>query len=194
MQRRKFLLGMGSLAAGGAAAMGTSATSMVRANRSVSASVTGDANANLGLVPKSQHAGYEDNELTLYFNSLNEDANTRFENIFWIRNNGNQNLSVEAYTTDGGNLNGWDSTDFALYWSQNELNSAGAFPIADDGYRAMHNTDNVSDPSGNGPTQEIPRISPGEAIAVHPQFFLKDDDGTGDVPDTFEFYASHTDL
>jgi hypothetical protein len=192
MQRRKFLTGVGALAAGTAAAVGTGATSQIRAERSVTASVTGDASANLGLEEQSEYAVYSDGELTLQFNNLNENANTRFENVFFIRNNGNQDLSVQAYTLDNsGNFDGWSSGDFALYWSQNQTSGPGDFPLP---YEALHDVTNVSDPSNSGPSKAIPRLSPGEAIAVHPMFFLKGDENEGDTPSTIDFYATHTNL
>lgn len=49
MQRRKFLVGLGSLAAGGAAAMGTGAFSRLEADRDISVEVVSDANAFLGV-------------------------------------------------------------------------------------------------------------------------------------------------
>ncbi|MDR5673202.1 hypothetical protein RH858_08575 [Halalkaliarchaeum sp. AArc-GB] len=49
MERRKFVIGMGSLAAGGAAAMGSGAFSTVEADRTVSVSTANDADAYLGL-------------------------------------------------------------------------------------------------------------------------------------------------
>jgi hypothetical protein len=49
MDRRKFLIGLGSLAATGAAAMGTSAFTSVSAQRSVSVTLADDSNAFLGL-------------------------------------------------------------------------------------------------------------------------------------------------
>jgi hypothetical protein len=48
MQRRKYLAALGSLAAGGAAAMGTGAFTSARVNRSVSVNVANDANAYIG--------------------------------------------------------------------------------------------------------------------------------------------------
>jgi len=49
MERRKLLVGMGSLAAGGAAATGTGAFSSVSANRTVDAAIVADENAYLQL-------------------------------------------------------------------------------------------------------------------------------------------------
>ncbi|MFB6252667.1 MAG: hypothetical protein ABEI27_13470 [Halobellus sp.] len=53
MQRRKFLIGMGSLAASGAAAIGTGAFSTVQASRNVSANVAADDQALLALRDKT---------------------------------------------------------------------------------------------------------------------------------------------
>jgi hypothetical protein len=51
MQRRKFLIGMGSLAAGGAAAMGTGAfTSATLADRAVTVGVDSDSSSQVGLL------------------------------------------------------------------------------------------------------------------------------------------------
>ncbi|MFY4816488.1 hypothetical protein ACOJIV_28010 [Haloarcula sp. AONF1] len=49
MERRKFLVGMGSLAAGGAAATGTGAYSQINTNRNVNANVAEDSQALLAL-------------------------------------------------------------------------------------------------------------------------------------------------
>jgi len=51
MQRRKFVIGLGATASGGAAALGTGAFSRVESQRQVSIQVATDANAYLGMVP-----------------------------------------------------------------------------------------------------------------------------------------------
>lgn len=51
MQRRKFVIGLGATASGGAAALGTSAFSRVEAQRQVSVQVASDDDAYLGLKP-----------------------------------------------------------------------------------------------------------------------------------------------
>lgn len=51
MQRRKFVIGLGATASGGAAALGTGAFSRVESQRQVSIEVATDANAYLGMVP-----------------------------------------------------------------------------------------------------------------------------------------------
>jgi len=102
MQRRKFIAGLGSLAAAGAAGIGTGAFSGVRAERDVSLEVSGDGNAYLGLEPTSPYASFDsDGALTLDFTSdgngnggLNPDANTNFNDLFTISNNGPETVAV----------------------------------------------------------------------------------------------------
>ncbi|MDV7350872.1 DUF1102 domain-containing protein [Halorubrum distributum] len=53
MERRKFVVGLGALASGSAAAVGTGAFTSVTANRSVDVEVAGDASAYLGIEPVS---------------------------------------------------------------------------------------------------------------------------------------------
>jgi len=190
MQRRKLLAGLGSLAAGGAAAVGSGAFSAVRANRDITASVTGDGSAYLGLEAQSNYASYDGNELGLSFENLNENSENRFYNTFYIRNNGTNDVSIQAYTLDNsGNLDGWTSSDFALYWSENAIDETSGTFVFD----AMHNVGSVTDPN-TGPTKDIPRLAPGDAISVHPHFFLIGDNGTGDTPDEIGLYATRTTL
>ena len=51
MERRKFMIGIGSLAAGGAAATGTGAFTTASADRSVTVDVNGDQNSIISLIP-----------------------------------------------------------------------------------------------------------------------------------------------
>lgn len=61
MERRKFVLSLGALAAGGGAAVGTGAFSSVEASRDFSVSVTGDASANLAIKPgNGKNGNYAD--------------------------------------------------------------------------------------------------------------------------------------
>ncbi|WP_154018205.1 DUF1102 domain-containing protein [Halolamina sediminis] len=102
MDRRKFIAGLGSLTAAGAAGIGTGAFTGVRASRDVSLEVSGDGNAYLGLQPTSEYASFDgDGALTLDFTSdgdgdggLNPDANTNFNDLFTITNNGSETVAV----------------------------------------------------------------------------------------------------
>jgi len=104
MQRRKFLIGFGSLAAGGAAAMGTSAFTSVTAERTIDVNVAGDASAYFGLEPVSSSPNsdfVEENseEISLDFsssnsnvngNGFNPDATTRINDLLRVTNQGTQ--------------------------------------------------------------------------------------------------------
>jgi len=93
--RRKFIAGLGALATGSAAAMGTGAFSTVNAERAVSLQVTGDANAYLGLEASSQYSTFDNqNRLQISLDQLNKNARTEITDIFTIRNNGNQDAAI----------------------------------------------------------------------------------------------------
>ncbi|MCU4719003.1 hypothetical protein [Halapricum hydrolyticum] len=123
-KRRKFLLGMGSLAAGGAAAIGSGAFSSVRAERSVSVSTATDADAMLAFdTADAENADYvqiDDGVVNIALTDsngyeedatgVNPDAITRIFDLFEIRNQGTQAVKVyvepssvpEEYQTFGG--------------------------------------------------------------------------------------------
>jgi hypothetical protein len=99
--RRKFLAGLGALASGSAAAVGTGAFSSVSAERGVSVSVVGDGDAYLRMVPESQYASFASNgEIKLTFDSLNTDATSEFSDVFAIQNQGDQNAAIWLDTGD----------------------------------------------------------------------------------------------
>jgi hypothetical protein len=113
MQRRKFVVGLGSLAAGGAATMGTGAFSQATiSDRQVSIDIENDADALVGLDgdkdslanPEYSEQG-DDGELKIYVNEnadlpenpdgfsdggngVNPDSEYYFDGIFAIENNG----------------------------------------------------------------------------------------------------------
>jgi hypothetical protein len=85
MDRRKFLIGLGSLAAGGAAATGTGAFTAARASRSSTIGVTNDANAFIALqvgggLGADERIGEDQGELQIDFGEdargegVNDDA------------------------------------------------------------------------------------------------------------------------
>ncbi|MEF8787409.1 MAG: hypothetical protein V5A45_15910 [Haloarculaceae archaeon] len=86
---------MGSLAAGGAAAIGTGAVDRVTAGRNVTVSVVGDNAAEVKLIASSQYASYNnDGELQLNLPELNPGADLEFYDLFSIRNTSNQSLGI----------------------------------------------------------------------------------------------------
>ncbi|UWG50670.1 DUF1102 family protein [Halalkaliarchaeum sp. AArc-CO] len=108
MERRKLLIGMGSLAVGGAAAMGSGAFTSVEADRTVQVDVANDANAFLALEGKDTPNGNEyvandgtSGTLTLDFsstseggNGLNQNGETIIRDLFEIHNQGTQEVVV----------------------------------------------------------------------------------------------------
>lgn len=106
MERRKFVIGVGSLAAGGAAAMGTGAFSSVEAERGVSVEVADDNNAYLGLKAERDDIISDDGadgQLTIDLGSqttekggegFNDEAVTTIEGVFRITNQGTQTVGA----------------------------------------------------------------------------------------------------
>jgi hypothetical protein len=114
MQRRKFLAGIGSLAAGGAAAMGTGAVSSQESARAVDTDVVTDADGTLGIVTSdeslenAQFVTKNDGQLKLQFDGattdgdwasgasgLNPDTTYHFDNAFQLVNRTSEPLALE---------------------------------------------------------------------------------------------------
>ncbi|MFC7131943.1 MULTISPECIES: hypothetical protein [Salinibaculum] len=123
MERRKFLIGMGSLAAGGAAAMGTGAFSTVRADRDMTINTVNDEYAFLKLIDNPDYSDMitdtGSNQLALTFDKLNLDAYTEFADLFRIANQGTKparvwldtsnvpdDVSMGAFGVEDGAFNG----------------------------------------------------------------------------------------
>lgn len=108
MQRRKYLIGVGSLAAGSAAAIGTGAFESASINdRDALATVVNDNQALLRLDPTvSQHARLksgvsEEGELIIDLQDLNQNANFTFEQLVRIHNDGNQAVDIRISLGNG---------------------------------------------------------------------------------------------
>jgi len=109
MQRRKFVIGMGALASGAAAAVGTGAFSSVDAERSVSVETTGDSDANLAFYANEDYDGDEEEYVTetgdetieLTFEDVNRDAVTSFDDLFVVQNNGTQDVRLRVENDPG---------------------------------------------------------------------------------------------
>jgi len=112
MERRKFVIGAGALATGSAAAVGTGAFSSVSAERDVTLEVAGDGDAYLG-IESNDSEGYvtEEGDGTVSFDfagpgngdGVNNNANTRFEEVVTFTNNGTE--PVALYLDDGNSGN-----------------------------------------------------------------------------------------
>jgi len=105
MQRRNLLIGMGSLAAGGAATIGTGAFTQVSANRDMTVRSTGDMSALLKLEATSDYAsqaGGDDNTLAIDLTGgndtsatgINREATTTYYEVFNIKNQGSTTVGI----------------------------------------------------------------------------------------------------
>jgi len=108
MERRKFIAGVGSLAAGGAAALGTGAFERTSAERSARVEVVGDKSAYLRLNPTSPYVSVDGNgALEIDFGAatpaggqgLNQNSVISFRGLFEIENQGTE--TVGTFIQDG---------------------------------------------------------------------------------------------
>lgn len=122
MERRKFVLSTGALAAGGSLALGTGAFSSVEAERDVAVSVVGDADAYLGIQPSDgpngEYARTLDNgELAIDLTDSNDEVSgggagintnavTAIADVFRIRNQGTQPVNVALTPLAFANVKG----------------------------------------------------------------------------------------
>ena len=108
MERRKFLFGIGTVAAGGAAAMGTGAFTSVEADRGVSVTVADDSGAFLALSesdgPNAAYAEVNGGELSVSLDAVNDNAETIVRDVFDITNNGTKDVYVWAEEPSSGEL------------------------------------------------------------------------------------------
>jgi len=115
MERRKFILGTGALAAGGAAAIGSGAFTKVEADRDIEVAVEDDADAFLRLAshsgPNGAYAEETGDPGTIEFNfdddatgvagsGLSDEAFYNFEDVFVIGNQGTQAVGVQLEFLD----------------------------------------------------------------------------------------------
>jgi hypothetical protein len=103
MERRKFIVGLGSLAAGAGAAMSTGAFSVTANNRNATGTIVNDNQAYLALYPNgSEYSKIGDDgelEVTLAGNSegasgLNGNSVTKLDDVFFIKNQGTGPVTV----------------------------------------------------------------------------------------------------
>jgi hypothetical protein len=122
MDRRKFVIGVGSLAAGGAAAMGTGAFASVEATRSVSVNVAGDGSAYLGLEDTSPYAETNGKQMELNFanngnggSGINADSVSTFDGVFRMVNNGPEDLDITIDKSGLTNPDRWHFVPKEVY-------------------------------------------------------------------------------
>jgi len=159
MQRRKFLATVGSLAAGGAAAMGTGAFSNTQVNRNVSVSIVGDQNAYLGLNPTSEYTYIKDDILEIDFgktteaggSGLNQEGVVSFNDLFEITNQGTRTIAV--WFDDGRE----DISAADQYWSDGNFNQKVADQLdASAGHAKNYYNFYTEDGESGGLTENFP--------------------------------------
>jgi hypothetical protein len=165
MQRRKFIAGLGSLAAAGAAGIGTGAFTSTAAGRQVSVSVAGDKGANLGLVPgSSPHVYTESGQLKLDFDGsqvtgdgLNTNSFTKFNELFEIRNNSSDTIAIwldddgQPYVNNGKTADFMDNIPlkpWQVFWSFSQESQPDYYADSEVGYKKWNNSNQTAPAPG----------------------------------------------
>ena len=204
--RRKFIAGLGALATGSAAAMGTGAFTSVRAERNINVAVAGDHEAYLALdASVSNYAEETGNTLALQFDGsnsgqngegLNANADTTFQNVMRIENQGTETVRLQLANDEAaaGGIGTIPSTGpMVVSYTDSEFTGANSqtTPFAASPAPGYWNSSDV-----NGQD-----IGPGDDLYVHFAFFLNGDieslgssasTDIADVPDDIGFYADDT--
>ena len=108
MNRRNVLIGLGTVAAGGGAALGTGAFSSVQADRQVSVETAGDASGFLALEGDDAYVEDDSNDtLTIDLGALgteafNQEARTVVEGVVTATNNSADGEDIEVGFDDAG--------------------------------------------------------------------------------------------
>jgi len=191
MERRKFMIGAGSTAIGASAIVGSGAFNIARVDRDIEVEVVGDEDAYLGLESTSAYSEIEDGKLRVAFDGsidgqngkgLSENANYVFTDVFAIRNNGTDTISVTLSEELGAIT--WDTTYPRAYYS----------------FEALGTTNDVEGDGDftGGTAADDADLSPGQRLFVHFEFVGREDSGRydeGDVEDPPEIigvYAEAT--
>ncbi|OIB58947.1 hypothetical protein [Natrialba sp. SSL1] len=134
VNRRTTLIGLGTIVAGGGAALGTGAFDTVEADRSVDIETTGDGGALLGLEILSDTLagdGEADEDVIEFdLDNLNADATTTFEDALEITNNGTEPVTVTIEDESEENLIG--DVDKAMSFTRDSSDSAIDLGTEDD--------------------------------------------------------------
>jgi hypothetical protein len=208
MQRRNLLIGMGSLAAGGAATIGTGAFTSVSANRSIAVNVADDSDALLGLKGDKRGGSYTPNaveyvdtnggqvsiditETDAGATGINDNATTILDDLLAIENQGSQDVYV-GYTHPAS-----PNGNFALYHEDSDFldpsatnpgtddYDAGAGKYTNDGQLNI-NTAPDADTDGN---PDLVKLSPGETLEHIGMFFFGSPDVSSISADPITFQA-----
>jgi len=116
LNRRNTLIGLGTIVAGGGAALGTGAFSSVEATRTVNIETDADEDALLQIEANDDYNGTEDDYVTVDSGEIeidigddtddddpgvNTSATTKFTDILKVTNNGSQNVGLSVADVNG---------------------------------------------------------------------------------------------
>ncbi|WP_435552326.1 hypothetical protein [Natrinema sp. CGMCC1.2065] len=140
MNRRNVLVGLGTIVAGGGAALGTGAFSTVEADRTVNVSTATDSEALLAIEVAAGHGTATDGEASINLDNpgnssgLNVEARTRYNAILALTNQGSDpvSISLDSASIADGTING-ESIDSTTTESVSS-NTVGIDLIADESY------------------------------------------------------------
>lgn len=197
MQRRKYLTAIGSLAAGGAAVMGTGAFTSMTAQRTTMVNVVGDTSAYLNLTPTSEHASLDsEGTLEIDLSRLNPNARIGFTDLFEIQNTSGDDLVVsvgkDANTVyfNPGNHSGLleQAPDVDNAFISNEEGQSGlafgsgAASMKTDGTHTYLLDDSQTNKSSS--RYDVSLLNPGEAVSVDLWVFTNGNTnvGSGNYP------------
>ncbi|MDF9745687.1 hypothetical protein [Natrinema salsiterrestre] len=188
MERRKFMLGVGSLAAGSAATIGTGAFNEVQADRTVSIETASDADAYLKFVDQSHYAQMTGTPGTIQLNfdssnqtgeggtGLNANATTQFLHLFDIENQGTQTVGIQIDT---------DALNAALDAQSSNGDPQFHFFVGEHGGSTLDGYDKSDMRSTlpyNNPSADPRVLKPGETLKVG--CYIVSHDGNWDVEET----------
>lgn len=201
MRRRKLLAGMGSLAAGTAAAMSTGAFSSVTAERTATAEVTDDWDALLTMWPMDTYNGRKyaqtrdgddsgtaqvlEFDLSGDANGLNDEATTVIRDVFGVANAGSRPVYVWAQGLPEGLSLFTDDTTYTNRGT-GAGNNQGAF--SDTSNLNPNDPADANDPANPGGYEAAPLLGPGES-ASKIGFLVKPSLTDGLTDTTFQIVA-----
>ncbi|MGM0718815.1 MAG: hypothetical protein ACQET5_16965 [Halobacteriota archaeon] len=183
--RRKFITGLGALATGSAAAVGTGAFETSASERTVNVNVAADSSGFVEISAQNETyaSGTDDGELELNFNGdsdlgifdgdaqgLNADSTFTFGEVFRVANisgTGDMRVVIEA--------DGFDLEDI-------ELTAAGTGNSLSEGTSLR--AEDYSD------VNNLPKLFQPGQVNVDMTIETKDDETTGDVGGTLTIYAA----
>jgi hypothetical protein len=187
--RRKFLAGLGALASGSAAAVGTGAFTSVSANRDLSVAVADDADALLSIddIDGSPNSAYVDtsgdgvsisittdidNDGTDEGTGLNNNALTKIQDLLRIENQGTQDVYVYADgmpTNPRVALGTQASSQIKNAGTGPGNNQADVNPSGSGGAFSLNSSidpEDIDDDEGTGEGEAAPLLAPGDYVNV----------------------------